>query len=85
MKLEARVLSMYVWMYVCMCVYTHTYRYTERENFTSITILSISQISMRSTDRWRDISLKTPPSPPPITKTCSINKAKKWLEPLKLF
>nr|GME13298.1 hypothetical protein Iba_scaffold14379.3CG0090 [Ipomoea batatas] len=38
---------------------------------TSITILSISQMSITSTELWREISLRTPPSPPPQTKTCS--------------
>lgn len=36
---------------------------------TSTTILSISQISIWSTEEWRDTSRRTPPSPPPITKT----------------
>lgn len=44
---------------------------------TSITISSISQMSICSTDLWRDISLRTPPSPPPITKNY-INHTKKW-------
>lgn len=39
---------------------------------TSITIVSVSQISIRFTDPCREISLKTPPSPPPITRTCSV-------------
>lgn len=40
---------------------------------TSITMLSISHISIRSTELWRQISLRTPPSPPPTTRTCIKN------------
>jgi len=38
-----------------------------------MTILSISHISICSTELWREISLRTPPSPPPTTKTYKIN------------
>jgi hypothetical protein len=31
--------------------------------------LSISQMSICSTEEWRETSRRTPPSPPPMTKT----------------
>lgn len=37
---------------------------------TSMTISSISHISINFTELWRAISRRTPPSPPPTTKTC---------------
>lgn len=45
----------------------------QSQPLTVTTISSISQISICSTDEWRATSRKTPPSPPPMTKTYKIN------------
>lgn len=45
---------------------------------TSITILSISHISICSTEGWRETSLRTAPSPPPTTRTCTKNHIRRY-------
>lgn len=50
---------------------------TKREmqrNLTSTTILSISQMSICSTEECLETSRRTPPSPPPITNTYTSRK-----------
>lgn len=51
------------WLFVTRAIVTY---------HTSMTILSISHMSICSTELWREISLRTPPSPPPTTRTCNI-------------
>jgi len=49
-----------------------------KSSLTSITIWSISHISIRSTELRRESSSRTPPSPPPTTKTC-VRRCMKWV------
>lgn len=56
----------------------HAFKGKEMD-LTSTTILSISQMSICSTVECRETSRRTPPSPPPITKTCISSKFRDWL------